>query len=52
MFDTCRTIETYNEYLYNKLVASGKVIGSVTGSIQMKDQAGNWMNVFKVFYKL
>lgn len=52
MFDTCRTVEKYNEYLYKRLVASGKVIGSVIGSIQMKDQAGNWMNVFKVFYKL
>lgn len=52
MFDTCRTIEKYNEYLYNKLIATGKVIGTVTGSIQMKDQVGNWMNVFKVFYKM
>lgn len=51
MFGLPRTLEAYNTFWYDQLIGAGCVVRSVVASIQVKDMAGNWMNVFKVIYK-
>lgn len=48
MFSRCKSEEDYIEYWTGRLKSEGITPKKILRSVQLKDQGGEWMNVFKI----